>query len=265
MTPSSSLFCFLLLFSQYCIPIVEAQSCTFYDQYSDYYDLSSLTGVIAQVTTGSSIFTFWPCQNDCRGPQGTYASLCQNDLQGNPVAPLSIFDNTMTWSSFSSNGVSGVQFTTQNGGPPSCYNGSPRFATMQFVCDYSGVNTFSVVNIPSLSYCGLSPGYTFQYTTPYACQGYSPVPTTVDTAVGALSAAVIIIIVVATVVPILILVVVVVWVVRRRRVQLTLKQPLLVNVQPINNNFNYNSVPVLVDQTQMLSHPPAYSNEGQQS
>jgi len=126
------------------------------------------------------------CQNGCQGPMGTSASLCQDDNMMNPVAPVSIFDSTMTWSTYVVNGVQvGVQYTTANGSPPLCSpSNKPRFATIQFICQLTGTPTLTMVNDPNLQGCSVAPGYVFQYTTPLACPGYQPPEITVTTSVS---------------------------------------------------------------------------------
>jgi hypothetical protein len=95
-------------------------------------------------------------------------------MMGNAIAPVTIFDDTMQWSTFTG-GVTGIQYTTQNGGPPNCAppSNKPRFATIQFVCQ-SGPTVFTMTNAPNLQGCSVAPGYVFQYTTPLACVGYVP-------------------------------------------------------------------------------------------
>jgi len=165
----------LLVLSWLCVKL-HAQTCVFVAN-GNTFDLSSLAGTNIQATMGMYIYTFFPCSNGCQGPQGTAASLCQDDLMNNPVAPVSIYDSTMQWSEFSQNGLTGIQYTTQNGGPPMCApSNKPRYATIQFVCQLQGPTTFSVTNEPNLQDCFNAPGFVFQYTTPLACVGYVPPP-----------------------------------------------------------------------------------------
>jgi len=153
---------------------LHAQTCVFVAN-GNTYDLSSLAGTNIEATMGMYIYNFWPCSNGCQGPQGTAASLCQDDMMNNPVAPVTIYDSTMQWSVFSQNGLTGIQYTTQNGGPPMCSpSQKPRFATIQFVCQESGPTTFSMTNEPNVQGCPEASGYVFQYTTPLACVGYAP-------------------------------------------------------------------------------------------
>jgi len=103
--------------------------------------------------------------------------VCQTDLRNNPISPISIYDTTMQWSTFTSGDQTGVQFVTTNGGPPNCQpSNKPRFATMQFVCQLDGEPTFTMIASPPLQGCASSPGFAFQYTTPFACSGYTPPP-----------------------------------------------------------------------------------------
>jgi len=141
------------------------------------YDLQPLAGRNFQVTMGMYVFSFFPCSNDCLGPGGNSGGLCQNDLMSNYIAIVSIWDSTMQWSTFTSQGLTGVQYTTANGAPPLCSpSNKPRFATIQFVCQPSGPSTFSVVTEPNLQGCSVAPGYVFQLTTPYACADVPPPP-----------------------------------------------------------------------------------------
>jgi len=141
------------------------------------YDLSPLASQNFQVTMGMYVYTFFPCSNGCLGPQGTPSSLCMDDMMGNSIAPVSIYDNTMTWGAFSGNGVTGIQYTTANGAPPLCSpSNKPRFATIQFACITSGTPTFTMLNEPGLQGCAVTPGFVFQLTTPLACTGYVPPP-----------------------------------------------------------------------------------------
>jgi len=138
------------------------------------YDFSSLTGTNVQVSSDISTWTysFFPCENGCQGPTGVAGTLCQQNSQGNPIAIVSIFDSTMTWSTVSFNGFTGVQYTTANGGPPNCApSDKPRFSTMMFLCQPTGPPSFNITNEPGLQGCPVPPGYVFQYLTPLACPG----------------------------------------------------------------------------------------------
>jgi len=151
----------------------------------DDYDLSSLAGQNFQVTMGMYVYTFFPCSNGCQGPTGIGASICQDDMMGNSVAPVSIYDSTMTWAAFSAGGMTGIQYTTANGAPPLCSpSNKPRFATIQFACITSGSPAFTMSNEPGLQGCAVTPGYTFQLTTPLACPGYTPPTVTITTSVS---------------------------------------------------------------------------------
>jgi len=138
------------------------------------YDFTSLAGTRVTATSGMYQYPFSPCSNGLTGPQGTPASVCQDDSMGNPIGPVSIFDSTMTWSVASN----GVQFTTANGAPPLCSPSNlPRFATIQFVCNLNAPNPqFTLANEPNLQGCAVAPGYVFTYQTPLACAGYVPPP-----------------------------------------------------------------------------------------
>jgi len=164
--------------------LANAQTCL-YIANGNTFDLTSLNGQNFQVTMGMYIYTFYPCSNGCQGPTSISASLCQDDLSLNPVAPVSIFDSTMTWSTFSANGLTGIQYTTANGAPPLCSpSNKPRYATIQFVCQLTGTPTLTLTNEPNLQGCSIAPGYVFQLTTPLACPGYVPPEVTVTTSVS---------------------------------------------------------------------------------
>jgi len=144
------------------------------------YDLSSLAGQEFQVPSSfyPETYTFFPCSNGCLGPENTPASICQNNNNGDPIAPVTIFDSTMTWSAYNNSisGMTGIQYTTANGAPPLCSpSNKPRFATVIFVCT-SGTPNFTISNEPGLQGCAVNPGYVFQLTTPLACPGYVPPP-----------------------------------------------------------------------------------------
>jgi len=166
----------IILFVVCLLPLtnVNGQTCLFVSN-GNMYDLTPLMGTSYQVTTGNYNWVFSPCANGNQGPMGIACSVAQDDLEMNPVAPISIFDSTMIWSTFSANGLTGIQYTTANGGPPNCYPADkPRFATIQFVCQLTGAPTFNCTSEPIMQYCAVAPGYVFQLTTPFACAGYVP-------------------------------------------------------------------------------------------
>jgi len=157
----------LIILSVACV--VSAQTCVF-NNGTNTFDFTSLTGSSFSVGDAPYSYTFTPCANACVGPSQIKASVCQSN-GGDPVAPVSIFDASMIWSSISN----GVQFTTQNGGPPNCHpSGQPRFATIQFICDNVNPPQFSITNEPGLQGCAVSPGYVLQLNTPLACPGTPP-------------------------------------------------------------------------------------------
>jgi len=137
----------------------------------DVYDFTTLMGLTFTASSQFYTYSFTPCENGCASVQQN-ASICQDD--NNPVAPVSVFDNTVMWQ-VGSNGTNiTVLYTTDNGGPPMCPSGKPRFATMQFVCDLMSEPDFQLIQEPNLQGCSNPPGYLFTLTCPQACAGYVP-------------------------------------------------------------------------------------------
>jgi len=154
------------------VALISAQSCLVVLN-GNTYDFRSLQGQSFNAT-GFYNYLFTPCENGCSSPQ-IPAMICQNS--GNSaVAPVSLFDTTLQWSMATI--PEGVEFVTNNGGPPNCSpSNKPRFATMLFVCDKSGdQSVLTVVNEPNLQGCNVSPGYSFQLNTILACAGATPPP-----------------------------------------------------------------------------------------
>jgi len=143
------------------------------------YDFSSLGGQTFSADMGMYTYVFTPCQNGCQGPSGTAAQICQ-DSGSTPIVPISKYDGSLQWTT--SGAPLGVQFTTNNGGPPNCSpSNRPPFATIIFVCDKSGAQPqLTVTNEPNLQGCSQQPGYVFNLNTPLACVGYVPPPPPAD-------------------------------------------------------------------------------------
>jgi len=158
------------VFVSICIPCVISQSCSNVIG-GNLYNFQSMLGQSFSVssTTSGLIYRFTPCQNGVNGP----SSLAQLASFQNttPMAPLSVFDNTMQWSPI----ANGVQFTTFNGGPPRCYpSNQPQAVTMQFVCSQTTAPVLSIITEASTSTCSVAPGWVFQLSTPLACSGFVP-------------------------------------------------------------------------------------------
>jgi len=155
-----------------CVSLVTSQSCIFINgNTGDVYNLLPLQGQQFSVNSATYTYTFSPCANSCKGPQGTPAQLCQDQLgnPSSPVAPVSIWDATAQWSMVSpSNPVGGVQMTTTNGAPPNCPDSKGRAATLVFNCGATQ-GELQLTTEPPGAQCSKLPGYVFTLTTPYAC------------------------------------------------------------------------------------------------
>jgi len=88
----------------------------------------------------------------------------------NGVAPVSIFDTSLKWSTINPGPTQTIQFTTANGQPPLCSpSNKPRFATIQFQCAATQ-GSLTLTQEPLAAGCAVAPGYQFVLQTPCACE-----------------------------------------------------------------------------------------------